>query len=106
MNCLSPIKLLLNCKNIACSFNSNSKTFDDAKDFCEKAARNGFATGRLFEPRTISGNIKVKAWLTLKGVLGINKAHPWMGVRRRGGHWIYISNGDKLGKKSLAPQMF
>ena len=49
--------------NITHRFSSFAKrrNYADAKEFCETAAKNGFKTGRLFEPKTQSFNDKVYA---------------------------------------------
>ena len=56
----------LNCwliANITHRFSSVAKrrNYAGAKEFCETAAKNGFKTGRLFEPKTQSFNDKVYA---------------------------------------------
>ena len=55
---------------------------------------NRFTTGRLFEPMTQFFNDKVKTE-SLR-VLGVKKSRTWIGIRRKGGRWIYTSNETKL----------
>ena len=55
---------------------------------------NRFTIGRLFEPMTKSFNDKVKTEAFT--VLGKNSRHPWIGISRKGGHWIYTTSGTKL----------
>ena len=57
----------------------------------------------FLKPRTKPVNDKVNTE-SLR-VLEIKKGRPWIGIRRKGGHWIYESSGTKLGKKALSPGM-
>ena len=52
----------INCNeiiNVVHSFNRDKKSYADAQETCEKAALNGFKSGRLVEPKTQSFNDKV-----------------------------------------------
>ena len=60
---------------------------------CETAAMNGFTTGRLFEPKTLSFNDKVYAESI--DVFG-GKKHAWIGINKKRGPWVYTSSGTKL----------
>ena len=75
------------------SFNLDQKNYADAQEFCETTAMNRFTTGRLFEPMTQSFNDKVITESLI--VLG-RKRRPWIGIKRKGDHWIYSSSGTKL----------
>ena len=65
---------------------------------CETAAMNGFATGRLFEPHTLSFHDKVYAESLV--VFG-GKKSTWIGINAKGGQpivgpWVYTSTGTEL----------
>ena len=55
---------------------------------------NRFTTGRLFEPMSQSFNDEVKT--ESFRVLGVKKSNTWIGIRRKGGRWIYTSSETKL----------
>ena len=62
---------------------------------------NRFTIGRLFEPMTQSFNDKVKT--EAFRVLRKNSWHLWIGIRHKGGHWIYPSSGTKLKFQNWKP---
>ena len=59
---------------------------------------NGYTSGRLFEPHTLSFNDKVYAESVV--VFGGNK-QSWLGVNDKGGSWVYASSGTDIGGKYL-----
>ena len=79
--------------NIVHSFNHDKKTYPDAQETCEKAALNGFKTGRLVEPKTQSFNDKVYA--ATNKFFGHGKS-CWIGIRARGRSWVYTSSGTVI----------
>jgi hypothetical protein len=52
--------------------------YASAKEFCESAAKNGYKTGRLFEPKTQSYNDKVHA-------KSPRATFDWIGIIAKGG---------------------
>ena len=75
--------------NIVHRFSFERINYADAKEFCETAAKNGFKTGFLFEPRTKSFNDKVYSALKRK------KRNAWIGINSKGGPWVYTRHGAK-----------
>ena len=53
---------------------------------------NGFKTGRLVEPKTQSFNDKVYA----ESKISFNFWSFWMGIKTKGGAWVYTSSGTKI----------
>ena len=84
---------LLCLSNFFHSFNEDKKIYADAQETCEKAALNGFKTGRLVEPKTKSFNDKVYAETNI--VFGQRK-NTWIGIRAKGGSWVYTSSGTEI----------
>ena len=81
--------------NISHSFNSDLKNYADAQEFCETMAMNRFTTGRLFEPMTSSFFEEVKT--ESHRVFGkLRYRAPWIGIRRKGGYWVYRSSETKV----------
>ena len=62
---------------------------------------NRFTIGRLFEPMTQSFNDKVKT--VAFRVFGKMSYSSWIGISRKGGHWIYTTSGTKLKFQDWAP---
>ena len=84
---------LLCLSNFFHSFNEDIKIYADAQETCEKAALNGFKTGRLVEPKTKSFNDKVYAETNI--VFG-QRQNTWIGIRAKGGSWVYTSSGTEI----------
>ena len=84
---------LLCLSNFFHSFNEDKKIYADAQETCEKAALNGFKTGRLVEPKTKSFNDKVYAETNI--VFG-QRINTWIGIRAKGGSWVYTSSGTEI----------
>ena len=79
--------------NISNSFSAATKNYASAQKFCETAAMNGFKTGRLVEPKTQSFNDKVYA----ESRVSFRFRKFWMGIKAKGGTWVYTSSGTKIG---------
>ena len=79
--------------NFVHSFSNHRKTYADAQETCEKAALNGFKTGRLFEPKTQSFNDKVYTEANI--FLGRGQSR-WIGIKVRGGSWGYTGSGTEI----------
>ena len=79
--------------NVVHSFNRDFKTYPDAQETCEKAALNGFKTGRLVEPKTRSFNDKV--FTATNKFFGLGKS-CWIGIRAKGESWVYTSSGTDI----------
>ena len=92
---------LLCLSNFFHSFNEDKKIYADAQETCEKAALNGFKTGRLVEPKTKSFNDKVYAETNI--VFG-QRQNTWIGIRAKGGSWVYTSSGIELEFQNWDPQ--
>ena len=54
---------------------------------------NGYKSGRLFEPHTLSFNNKVYAESIV--AFGGEKS-AWIGINGKGGSWVYTSSGTEL----------
>ena len=54
---------------------------------------NKFKTGRLVEPKTQSFNDKVYA----ESKVSFGFWSFWMGIKVKGGAWVYTSSGNKIG---------
>ena len=58
---------------------------------------NGFKTGRLFEPKTLSLNEKVyEESVVVFGRYFEIQRFTWISINRKKGHWRYTSSGNKL----------
>ena len=76
------------------------KTYDEAQEFCKNGTMNGFTTGRLLEPKTLSFLDKV--YFESRIVLDKKNIDTWMGIVRinstsyQGNKWVYASSGDDV----------
>ena len=76
------------------------KTYDEAQEFCKNGTMNGFTTGRLLEPKTLSFLDKVyfesrivfgPKMDTRMGIIRINSTTSYEGKK-----WVYASSGDEI----------